>query len=512
MIKQSRMQVFYRVLPILIVIIALTARFLPGTRTIDDAYITYRYSQNVLEGHGLVYNPGERVLGTTTPLYAGLLALSGLVFGGARAPFPGISLVINTIADALTCLLLINIGRKLNVRWAGVSAALAWAVLPYSVTFAIGGLETSVFVLILTGLITLYLEQNYTLTALLAALSLLTRPDAALLLLPLGLDRLFLAIRKGVRIHWPEAAAFALPLVFWIAPAALFYGSPIPNSIAAKTSAYNLPAEAAFIRFLQHYATPFMDNLTFGSAGIAIGLVGYFFLNLTGGLRLIRENYRSWSWVVFPWLWFAAYSIANPLVFRWYLTPPLPSFIFTLLAGVEFVRRDITAGRLKSLAGPVILLMLIGPSLLVLRGWTWDPDHGPRTPAPDMAWIQLELKYQEAADYLSSIMEQPEDTVLAAGDIGALGYYTDARILDTLGLISPEAIPYYPTQPEYYVNAYAVSPDLINDLQPDFVVLLEVYGREGLFKNDDFNAAYDLIHTVETDIYDSHGMLIFSKK
>ncbi len=72
MIKQSRMQVFYRVLPILIVIIALTARFLPGTRTIDDAYITYRYSQNILEGHGLVYNPGERVLGTTTPLYAGL--------------------------------------------------------------------------------------------------------------------------------------------------------------------------------------------------------------------------------------------------------------------------------------------------------------------------------------------------------------------------------------------------------------------------------------------------------
>src|SRR5215831_1190743 len=46
----------------------------------DDSYITYRYAQNLLQGHGLVFNPGEYVLSTTTPLYTLLLAAAGVVW------------------------------------------------------------------------------------------------------------------------------------------------------------------------------------------------------------------------------------------------------------------------------------------------------------------------------------------------------------------------------------------------------------------------------------------------
>jgi hypothetical protein len=500
-------------LPILIILIALSARLIPGPRTIDDAYITYRYTQNILAGEGLVYNAGENVLGTTTPFYAGLMALLGWFFGGVDAPFPIVSLVVNAIADAATCLLLLQLGKRLDVPLAGTAAALAWALHPYSVTFAIGGLETSVFVLVLMGLITAHLENKRVLTAFLAALSLLTRPDAALLLLPLGADRLFLAIRSKDRITFAEVAAFTIPILAWIIPATLYYGSPIPHSIAAKINAYALPSEAAFVRFLQHYSTPFMENLTFGAAGIAAGLFIYLFFNVTGMLRLIRSNPRVWAWVVFPWLWFAAYSIANPLIFRWYLTPPLAAYIFTLLAGMDFLQQDISKGRLKSITKPFAALILFAPILLLLRGWTLSPDHGSSSPAPDMAWIQLELKYKEATDFLQPIFEGLTETpTIAAGDIGALGYYTNARILDTLGLISPEAIPYYPTLPDYYVIAYAVSPDLIIDQLPDYIVLLEVYGREGLFKNKIFLDTYVLLHTVDTDIYGSNGMVIYARK
>ena len=41
----------------------------------DNAFITYRYADNLRSGLGLVYNPGEWVLGTTAPLYAVLLAV-----------------------------------------------------------------------------------------------------------------------------------------------------------------------------------------------------------------------------------------------------------------------------------------------------------------------------------------------------------------------------------------------------------------------------------------------------
>jgi hypothetical protein len=40
----------------------------------DDPYITYRYAQNIGAGAGFIYNPAERTLSTTTPLFALVLA------------------------------------------------------------------------------------------------------------------------------------------------------------------------------------------------------------------------------------------------------------------------------------------------------------------------------------------------------------------------------------------------------------------------------------------------------
>jgi hypothetical protein len=50
-------------------------------RGFDDAYISFRYAQNLVEGHGLVYNPGERVQGYSNLLYTLLSALGIALFG-----------------------------------------------------------------------------------------------------------------------------------------------------------------------------------------------------------------------------------------------------------------------------------------------------------------------------------------------------------------------------------------------------------------------------------------------
>jgi hypothetical protein len=46
-------------IPAIIVFLALAARLIPGPRLVDDAYITFRYSRNLIEGQGLVYNPAN---------------------------------------------------------------------------------------------------------------------------------------------------------------------------------------------------------------------------------------------------------------------------------------------------------------------------------------------------------------------------------------------------------------------------------------------------------------------
>ena len=122
-----------------------------------------------------------------------------------------------------------------------------------------------------------------------------------------------------------------------------------------------------------------------------------------------------------------------------------------------------------------------------------------------MAWYQLELHYRQAADYLVNLFPtMPDEIALAAGDVGVLGYFTGARILDTVGLNSPQAIQYYPLPESLHANAYAVSPDLIMDAAPDYVVILEVYGRNGLLKDPRFQNEYVLIHKIATSSGSAH--------
>ena len=274
---------------ILLVAIALIARLLPGPRTIDDAYITFRYARNLLGGEGFLYNPGEHVMGTTTPLYTLLLSGAAVFFGGEQANFPMIALVVNALADALTCLLLWQIGKRLGSETAGVAAGVIWAVAPFSVTFAIGGLETSVYILLMTGTVYFYLRKNEILTGLAAAGVFLTRMDGLILLGPLGLFWLIRALQKKERLSWRVILAAGLPLALWLVFAGVYFGSPIPQSIQAKLVAYRLEPNASLMRLLQHYAVPFFEyNLLGPAAAVGMGLLLYPFLAVLGVRRALK--------------------------------------------------------------------------------------------------------------------------------------------------------------------------------------------------------------------------------
>jgi hypothetical protein len=45
----------------------------------EDAYITYRYADNIAQGRGFVFTAGERVLGTTAPLYTLIFSVLGWI-------------------------------------------------------------------------------------------------------------------------------------------------------------------------------------------------------------------------------------------------------------------------------------------------------------------------------------------------------------------------------------------------------------------------------------------------
>jgi len=129
--------------------LALAARLAVGPLPIDDAYITFRYARNLAEGLGFAYNPGERVLGTTTPLWTLLLAsLHGLT----DLDLPRLSLVLSALLDAGTTLLLLCLAGRLGLGhgWAVLVATL-FALNPLSIAYATGGMESSLFTFLVVG-------------------------------------------------------------------------------------------------------------------------------------------------------------------------------------------------------------------------------------------------------------------------------------------------------------------------------------------------------------------------
>ncbi len=490
-------------------LLAVIARLVPGPRTIDDAYISFRYARNLLAGNGMVYNPGEQVFGASTPAFISLLAGLALFFGGASADFPTIAWIVSALADGVTCWLLIRLAEALGRPKAGMAAALVWAIAPWSVTFAIGGMETSLFVMLATGAFLGFATGRRVQTALLSGLAIVTRPDALLFVLPLGLARLRDAIAERKKrpaqlgTVFAELAAFLVPVATWLVFGLAAYGNPVPHSMAAKVAAYRIEETDALVRLLQHYATPFGGHNLLGRWWIGAGLVVFPALAILGAQDAIRRKAKAWPIVSYPWIYFMAFAIVNPLIFRWYLTPPLPMYMLSIFLGIGRIARDFKRPAL--LVGSAVIMLT-----LALSGWTLVPDHGPQRPAPEMAYIELELLYQHAAQSLKP--DLPPGAVVAAGDIGAVGYFTDAAILDTLGLVSPRAASYYPQPKRFYVINYAIAPDLILETQPDYLIMLEVYGRQGLLLYGEFHVHYELVSTIPTSIYGSEDMLIFKRR
>ncbi|NDJ35490.1 MAG: hypothetical protein GYB64_12555 [Chloroflexi bacterium] len=505
-------------LPILIGLLAITVRLIPGLRIVDDAYITYRYAVNVATGVGFVYNAGEYVLGTTTPLYTMLLALLGWPFQAEA--YPTISVIVNAVADGIGVTILYLIGRKLFDReLPAVLLAVLWALAPKSVTFAVGGMETSVYITLMLATFALWLYERPVLASAVTGFALLTRPDALIWAGPLAVTMIVEAWQGRTdrpplqRLPWAEFAAFMAVVTPWLVFSTLYFGSPLTNSVSAKSVAYILPPTQAAINMVQNFGTPFgafrlYEQLPGGDL-IGLGLfVIYLGLAGAGTIYLVRRDVRNVAIVVFPWLYAITFAVANPLIFRWYQSPPLPFYFLLLIAGVWWIAANIS----KSSTTAVRAVGVVGAVWIALTLYSWElaADHGPRRPAPDNAWFELELLYEEAARSIRDEIE-PGETV-AAADIGAVGWYTKAPLLDTLGLVSPESVAYYPIDEDILAGAaYAISPDLIFDEMPDYLITLEIYVRDGLLVDPRFPQHYAIRQVLATDIYGSDGMLIIER-
>lgn len=207
----------------------------------DDAYISFRYARNLIEGHGLVFNPGEWVEGYTNFLWVLELAAIWAVTG-VEPPDASIALSLGLTAGTLGLTMLLALRTPQTTwRWPVAMAAVALLATHRSVAvWATSGLETRQFTfLVLLGVLLTATPGRRALAGGATALGLaeLTRPEA-LLIGPITLAvRLLRTWRAGGSLSAELAATtpFALLVGGQLVWRLATYGVPLPNTWYAKS-------------------------------------------------------------------------------------------------------------------------------------------------------------------------------------------------------------------------------------------------------------------------------------
>ncbi|MEI8050459.1 MAG: hypothetical protein WCI12_03405 [Actinomycetes bacterium] len=250
----------------------------------DDAYIDLRIVRNVIEGHGPVFNVGERVEAFTNPLWVAILA----IIGGTLRFLPLawwavlIGLSLTAFGMVLGGIAAVRLGRRHSISVIAPVGVAVIAVTDSMWTFSTSGLETGLsfgWIAMSWWLLVRRLETgNRTLlAAVIFGVGPIIRPDLALfsgcflvgLLLLVGAER-----SKGGRSRWrafgpPLACFVVVPGIYEIFRMA-YFAMMVPNTALAK-SAFALWPEQG-LSYLGDFLGPNWLWIPLGVLGVTMAL------------------------------------------------------------------------------------------------------------------------------------------------------------------------------------------------------------------------------------------------
>ncbi|MGC9469738.1 MAG: hypothetical protein ACP5HS_14170, partial [Anaerolineae bacterium] len=428
----------------------------------DDAYITFRTVDNVVNGYGLTWNVAERVQVYTHPLWmllmSGFYALTGEIFFTSLLVSIGLSL----LAVGLLALVVANSPSK---------GALAVAVLALSkafVDYATSGLENPLTHVILVAFIAVYVRRRGTLRrvgllSLLAALGMVNRLDTALLY---GPALLWAVVESRDPKSLLTGALGFLPLMAWELFSLFYYGSLVPNTALAKLNAglirpVDIWREGLF--YLENSLR--VDPITLVTIGVGVAL------------PILARDWRKLplaGGVVLMVLYVA--RVGGDFMSGRFLTVPLCVAV-CLLATTSWRPRRFPPW-LPRIAVPALLLILgvTAPYTPVRASGARSADDDPNVWVKGRSITDERANYYRNTGLLEAIrrgVELPDHDwaregrkareaggVVVRGSVGFFGFFAgpDVRVVDILALGDPLLARLPVTDPNWQIGHFGRRP------------------------------------------------------
>ncbi|MEM6569913.1 MAG: hypothetical protein AAF957_15995 [Planctomycetota bacterium] len=394
----------------------------------DDAFISFRYAENLIAGHGLVFNPGERVEGYTNFLWTVLIAA---VMAVGLPPEP----LSNALGIAAGAVLLALVAR-MGARERGWGDPLVWLAplgLAANRTFAAwstGGLETMLFALLLFAGLARFLEERERdaarplVSAVLLAAATLTRPEGGLAFVLAAAFFAIETLRSRPRALRPVltwgltyGAIVGAHLAFRIA----YYGDFVPNTFRAKVTGLQWDQAATW----------------FGMYVSDYGAWAYAWLALVP--IVVRRDARSTLFTVFLLTYLAYLGSVGGDIFEFrFLAPLLPFFYWLVQDGVrallDAVARTGVPGAARAILGAALGATLLG--LTVQPSLDVEPWRKEGIASIEAVASYAAMRSNEGKIFRDLVEEGllDGDELIAVGGAGALPYYAKLPTLDFRGL------------------------------------------------------------------------------
>jgi hypothetical protein len=425
---------------------------------LDDAWIHQTYARNLAQSGQLAYVPGQPSAGSTAPLWTFLIAI------GYRL---GIDYRLWTYAlGALSLAACGWLVQRLSIRlWPErprvARAAGALCIFEWHLAWAAAsGMETTLFAALALAVFerATYAQARWRdgiMFGALGALLTLTRPEGLLVIGLAGLARLAQTRSANApRFILSAITGFGVLVlpVAWLNLQAS--GTLFPNTFYAKQQEY-----AVYFSSLGAWLPRVLDVLGAPFVGAQVLLVPGLWLEGLAAARSLRD--RS-TWVrAAPLVWLmahlAVYATRLPVTYQHgrYMMPIIP---IVLLVGLHGSAR--LAARLPRLLRRVSIGSMVG---VAAAFWV----VGVGAYRVDVNVIENELV--ASARWIDT--HTPTGALVAAHDIGAIGYFARRPLLDLAGLISPEVIPIIRDEPrllalmqERQAAYFAAPPDFYTTL------------------------------------------------
>jgi hypothetical protein len=417
--------------------------------TYDDGYITYRYADNLSLGRGLVFNPGENVLGTTAPMFAVLLA-------GLTALTRSLSMTVAAWGTVVSLLSLaaavvsLQTFRREGGPLPGAAQSVVLAVMVFAARWnieMIGCENMAVLGLVSAAFAFAFARRGEVVPGVLAGLAASLRFDAGLAAAALGI-LLWVERRK---LPWRYGLAGLLPIAGSLAWLHSTFGTFLPNTLQGKRSELAL-VTAGYLRSEFGWLVRSFDAR---SAPLIVALA------LAGLVATCRLRGRPLRFAIAFGGWLSAHELLYRVVgvpfAPWYHIAAINALLALAVAGA-FAIGEVAASALRprggrgaaltaAAAGVLLVALPLASSAAFIR------EHLRRPPDPRIR------VYRDVALEIAA-RAKPESSV-AAVEIGALAYFSDCRVLDLVGLVDPEVL---------RARGDGTLARLVWDRKPDFIV------------------------------------------